>query len=82
MAQKTPLLDWRVGHDRHASCSAPWQQIVLDAAAGQVIEHLKTDLRNAGAQRTLRSTTDSSSKYRRVGRTQRPEFGIAPLSPQ
>src|SRR5258706_9905397 len=40
MIEQSPLLDWRIGHDRDVSVMAPRHQIVLDAAPGQVIENL------------------------------------------
>src|ERR1700722_4822921 len=40
MAQQPALFDRRIGHDRHAALPGPRQQIVLDATAGEVVEHL------------------------------------------
>src|SRR5690349_10969058 len=40
MRKQSSLLDWRVGHDWNTSPATPWQQIKLDAAPGEVVQHL------------------------------------------
>src|SRR5271170_3470861 len=40
MAQQPALFDRRIGHDRQAALPGPGQQVVLDPAAGGVVEHL------------------------------------------
>jgi len=40
MAEQPALLDRRVGHDRDVALATPGQQVPLDAAPAQVVEHL------------------------------------------
>src|SRR5687768_4130734 len=40
MIQQASLFDWRVSHNGKVEFSAPGQKVELDAAPGQVVEHL------------------------------------------
>ena len=38
--QQAALVEWRIGHQRHFSFFHPGHEIIFDAAAGQIVEHL------------------------------------------
>src|SRR5437879_3447809 len=40
MTQHTALLDRRIGHNGDAAALAPWQELELDAATLEIVEHL------------------------------------------